>query len=80
MMAVRYYQKFALTYDLLPLLRKAHQKGQQASVISVFGAGMSPEIDVGDLGLKKKYAPYRMLFQTGSYNDVMLEVRISYYI
>lgn len=76
-MASRYYSRFALTYDLLPLIRKAKDLGEAASVMSVFTAGMSPEIDLDDLGLKKNYGGMRMMGQTGSYNDIMLEVRIT---
>ncbi|KAJ3516347.1 hypothetical protein NLJ89_g1190 [Agrocybe chaxingu] len=74
-LAARYYQKFALTYDLLPLVRKAKELGEAASVIDPFGAGMPSsfiDMELGDLGLKKSYSAWRALFFSGTYNDLMM--------
>jgi len=73
-MAVRYYARFALSYDLLPLLRKAQKMGEPASVEFVFSSGVAPEIDLDDLGLRKTYTGFKAMFQTGSYADVILAV------
>ncbi|KAF9051680.1 hypothetical protein BJ165DRAFT_1340814 [Panaeolus papilionaceus] len=71
-MAIRYYCRFALTYDLMPLLRKASDVGEKAGVLSILGAGLSPELIEDDLGLKKNHAGWKAMFQTGTYNDLMI--------
>ncbi|KAF8816816.1 NAD(P)-binding protein [Phlegmacium glaucopus] len=71
-LASRYYSRWALTNDLLPLLRKAKEAGEPASVLSVLGAGNGPEIDLDDLGLKKTYAGTKAMLQSISYNDIMV--------
>ena len=76
-LAARYYSRFALTNDLLPLLRNAKNMGEPASVLSVQGAGMGPEIDLEDLGLKKNYTGYKAMMQSLSYNDLMVAVSVS---
>ncbi|KAF8964498.1 hypothetical protein BDZ97DRAFT_1660167 [Flammula alnicola] len=72
LLVIRYYNRFALTNDLLPLLRNATAKGEAASVLCVLGAGLSPEVDLDDLGLKKNYALMKALTQSSSYNDLMV--------
>ncbi|KAF9471971.1 NAD(P)-binding protein [Pholiota conissans] len=62
MFAIRYYSRFVLTRDLLPL------------VISVLGAGMAPEVNLDDLGLKKKYSAINAALQATVYNDLMVAV------
>ena len=74
MMAIRYYNRFALTKDLLPLLRNAATAGEATNVICVLGAGLSPEVDLEDLGLKKTYGFVKMATQTVAYNDLMISV------
>lgn len=73
-LASRYYSRWVLTNDLLPLLRKAREAGEPASVLSVLGAGMAPEIDIDDLGLKKTYSGLKSMLQSLSYNDLMVAV------
>jgi NAD(P)-dependent dehydrogenase (short-subunit alcohol dehydrogenase family) len=74
MFAVRYYNRFALTLDLLPLLRNAAAGQEAASVLCVLGAGLAPEIDLEDLGMKKNYWVMKAATQTVSYNDLMVAV------
>ncbi|PPQ70296.1 hypothetical protein CVT26_014581 [Gymnopilus dilepis] len=71
-LASRYYARFVLTYDLLPLLHKAKDLGEPASVLSILGAGMGPEVIVDDLGLKKNYGGLKAMLQSLSYNDLMV--------
>ncbi|KAJ3504646.1 hypothetical protein NLJ89_g7828 [Agrocybe chaxingu] len=74
-LASRYYARWALTNDLLPLLRKAKDLGQPASVLSILGAGEGPEkVDLEDLGLKKNYSGAKAMMQSVSYNDLMVAV------
>ena len=76
-LASRYYSRWASTHDLLPLLRKAKEAGEPASVLSVLGAGRGPEVDLEDLGLKKTYSGMKAMLQTLSYNDLMVAVSAS---
>ncbi|PPQ78308.1 hypothetical protein CVT25_011679 [Psilocybe cyanescens] len=71
-LASRYYARWALTYDLLPLLRKAKEDGESASVLTVLGAGLGPEIDLEDLGLKNTYGGLKAMSQSTAYNDLMV--------
>lgn len=73
-LALRYYSRWALTYNLLPLLRKAKENGESASVITVLGAGLGPEIDLDDLGLKNSYKGLKAMSQSTAYNDLMVAV------
>ncbi|KJA14749.1 hypothetical protein HYPSUDRAFT_48879 [Hypholoma sublateritium FD-334 SS-4] len=73
MMAIRYYNRFALTKDLLPLLQIAAAKGEATNVLSVLSAGqLPPKVDLEDLGLKKTYTFMKAATQTGAYNDLMI--------
>jgi len=76
-LASQYYSRWALTNDLLPLLRKASDLGEAASVLSIGGAGRGSEIDLEDLGLKKNYSGYKAMMQSISYNDLMVSVSVS---
>ena len=75
MMAIRYYNRFALTKDLLPLLRNAAAAGEATNVLSILSAGkLSPAVDLADLGLKKTYGFFKAGQQTSVYNDLMISV------
>ncbi|KAF9481075.1 NAD(P)-binding protein [Pholiota conissans] len=71
-LASRYYSRWTLTNDLLPLLRKAKEAGEAASVLSILGAGKGPQIDLNDLGLKKSWGGFKAMMQSLSYNDLMV--------
>jgi NAD(P)-dependent dehydrogenase (short-subunit alcohol dehydrogenase family) len=73
-MASRYYSRWAIINGLLPSLRKAKEAGEDASVLSILGAGMGPEVDLEDLGLKKGYSGWKAMTQTIGYNDLMIAV------
>ncbi|PPQ76498.1 hypothetical protein CVT24_010859 [Panaeolus cyanescens] len=71
-MAIRYYCRFALTYELLPLLRKAKDLGEQVGVLAILGAGLSKPLLMDDLGLKKGHTGMKSMQQTVTYNDLMI--------
>jgi len=73
-MASRYYSRWAIINGLLPSLRKAKEAGEDASVLTILGAGMGPDVDLEDLGLKKGYSGLKAMGQTISYNDLMIAV------
>ena len=69
----RYYSRWALTYDLLPLFLKTKDEGEPASVLSILGEGLGPRVDF-NLGLKKSYSGIKAMMQSVSYNDLMVAV------
>ncbi|KAJ3553649.1 hypothetical protein NP233_g12598 [Leucocoprinus birnbaumii] len=71
-LASRYYSRWALTNDLLPLLRKASEAGEEAKVMSVLGAGQYGGLDVNDLGLRKSFSGFKAMLHSISYNDLMM--------
>ena len=73
-LASRYYSRWALTHVLLPLLHKAKDEGEPASVLSILAAGMGPQVDLDDLGLKNSYSGIKAMMQSVSYNDLMVAV------
>ncbi|TFK23776.1 NAD(P)-binding protein [Coprinopsis marcescibilis] len=72
-MVTRFYSRFAILHGVLPLLRKAKDGGEDASVLSVLGPGPASWVDMEDLGLKKKYTIFRAIVATSGYNDFMLK-------
>ncbi|KAF9449429.1 NAD(P)-binding protein [Macrolepiota fuliginosa MF-IS2] len=71
-LASRYYSRWALTNDLLPLLRKAQGVGEDAKVMSILGAGQASAVDVEDLGLKKSFTGLKAMMRSIPYNDLMM--------
>lgn len=74
-LAVHYYARWKFTNDLLPLLRKAKEDGEDAKVLTVMAAGKGGEIDLDDLGLKKTFSVKNAALQGPTYNDLMMQVR-----
>ncbi|KAH9477951.1 Oxidoreductase [Psilocybe cubensis] len=71
-LALRYYSRWVLTYNLLPLLQNAKGNGESSSVITVLGAGLGPEINLDNLGLKNSYKGLKAMAQSTAYNDLMV--------
>jgi len=73
-LAVHYYSRWKFTKDLIPLLRKAKDQGEDAKVITVFSAGKAMGgIDVNDFGLKKNFSLGRAADAATTYSDLMME-------
>lgn len=79
-LASRYYSRFAAIQDLLPLLKEAKARGEDAVAMSILGAGYKVKPNFDDLGLKKTYSGGGAMTQSIVYNDLMVEVRSSYFI
>lgn len=75
-LAVYYYARFKFIYELLPLLQKAKDLGEEGRVMSMLNAKKDTEIDLENLGLKKKYGIADSAAQSFSYNNLMVEVRL----
>lgn len=76
-LALNYYARWKFTNDLLPLLKKAKDSGEDARVMSILGAGTGGRIDLDDLGLKKRYGLVNAAMAAATYNDLMIEVRMT---
>ncbi|EAU89838.1 hypothetical protein CC1G_06990 [Coprinopsis cinerea okayama7 len=72
-LAVHYYARWKFIEGLLPALKAAHEKGEDAKVMSVLAAGTGGEIDLNDLGLVKNYSITAAALQAVTYNDLMME-------
>ncbi|CCM05853.1 uncharacterized protein FIBRA_08089 [Fibroporia radiculosa] len=72
-LALTYYARWKFIYDLLPLLTKAKEAGEDARVLTVLGPGTGGRIDLDDLGLKRKYSSVRAFITAPTYNDLMIE-------
>ncbi|KAH9932854.1 uncharacterized protein B0H18DRAFT_952045 [Fomitopsis serialis] len=72
-LALNYYARWKFIYDLLPLLKKAKDAGEEARVMSILGPGSGWKVDLDDLGLKKRYNPLKALTSAATYNDLMIE-------
>lgn len=77
-LALNYYARWKFIYDLLPLLKRAKDAGEEARVMSILGPGSGWKADLDDLGLKRRYNPLKALTSAATYNDLMIEVSSQY--
>ncbi|KAF7305366.1 hypothetical protein HMN09_00788800 [Mycena chlorophos] len=82
-MAVWYYSRWAFVDGLLPGLKAAQARGEDARVLSMLNAGKGKAFDVSDLGLKNPLAAVKGLGdlrETGAavatYQDLLVQVRV----
>ncbi|KAF9014831.1 NAD-P-binding protein [Hymenopellis radicata] len=74
MMVMRYYNRFKFAKQLLPLLKVARDRGEDAQLMSVLGTGMiNIGVDRDNLGLRKNYRCWKAAMKPCVYNDVMIE-------
>jgi len=71
-MALHYYGRWKFTYDLLPLLQKAKDAGEHASVMTVLGPG-GKKIELDNLGLKNSFSFVKAGWTCCAYNDLMVK-------
>jgi NAD(P)-dependent dehydrogenase (short-subunit alcohol dehydrogenase family) len=80
-MVSRYYYRFAFVQEIMPLLKKAKEEGEDAKVMSILAAGQGPKVlkqaDLDDLDLKKegRWKAMRAMMYTATYTDYAFEVR-----
>jgi hypothetical protein len=70
-----YYSRWKFIDDLMPLLRKAKDAGEDAKVLSVLAAGKGEPINLDDLGMKE-YSLSKEMGAAATYNDIMIEVSL----
>lgn len=73
-LAVHYYGRWRFINDLMPLVQKAKDAGEDSKVLTVFAPGAGGKIDRDDFGLKKHFSLTAAALQGPSYNDVMVKV------
>ncbi|KAE9401932.1 hypothetical protein BT96DRAFT_974536 [Gymnopus androsaceus JB14] len=49
---MRYYHRFKMAYELMPLLRKARDEGQDAKFLSILASGFNYSVDPNVFGFK----------------------------
>ena len=69
-----YYARWKFIYELMPLLKKAKEAGEDAKVLSVLAPGKGGAIDLEDLGMEKEYSLPKERGNVATYNDLMIEV------
>lgn len=74
-MALAFYARAKFTNDLMPLLQKAADAGEDAKVYSILAAGQGGKIDLEDLGLKKHHSVMNCAIAVSTYTDLFMEVR-----
>ncbi|KAJ6460100.1 hypothetical protein DFH09DRAFT_1230718, partial [Mycena vulgaris] len=57
-LALRYYSRYVYIEELLPLLIRPHEKGQQVNAMTTMGAGLGMPIYTDDIGLKEIAAAF----------------------
>ncbi|KAJ7055807.1 hypothetical protein C8F01DRAFT_993744, partial [Mycena amicta] len=72
-MALTYYARSALVKGLLPALRAARDAGENASILSVLGAGHGHKVDLSDLGLVKGFTGMNAMDACATYTDLIFE-------
>ena len=73
-LGLHYYARWKFVYDLLPLVRKAKDAGEDAKIMSILGAGHGGPVDLNNLGLKKSFSPAKAGLASPTYTDLMFEV------
>jgi NAD(P)-dependent dehydrogenase (short-subunit alcohol dehydrogenase family) len=72
-LAVSYYSRWLFTRELIGLVEKAKESGEEGTVMSILAPGFGGEIDPNDWELKKNYSSMRGIAAASTYNDLMVE-------
>ncbi|RPD57585.1 NAD(P)-binding protein [Lentinus tigrinus ALCF2SS1-7] len=72
-LGLHYYSRWKFIYDLLPLLRKAKDAGEDAKALSVLRAGTGVAVDLDNLGLKKNYLSGNPAYTACTYTDLAMQ-------
>ncbi|EPS95902.1 hypothetical protein FOMPIDRAFT_1062511 [Fomitopsis schrenkii] len=72
-LALAYYSRTKFMLDLLPLLQKAKDAGEDARVLNVVAAGHGGPVDYNDMGLRKTYSLRTLRPIMVTYTDMAME-------
>lgn len=72
-LAVTYYSRWLFIKELVGLVEKAKQNGEEAIVMSILSPGFGGKIDPNDWEMKKDYSSLKGLATATTYNDLMVE-------
>lgn len=72
-MAVRFYGRFKFFHELLPLVKKAKEAGEDAKLMTICAAARGATIDFEDLDAKK-FSFMKSSAHVATFNDVMVKV------
>jgi NAD(P)-dependent dehydrogenase (short-subunit alcohol dehydrogenase family) len=72
-MATRYLARAKFVEELMPLLEKAKEMGEDARMESILGSPSASPVDLNDLDARN-VSVMKLSANTGSYNDVMVKV------
>ncbi|KAG8926483.1 hypothetical protein FRC02_008859 [Tulasnella sp. 418] len=72
-LALHFYSRWKFVDELMPLLLKAKEQGQEARVMTVMAAGRGGKTDINDLGLKQTYSPTNAAIAAPIYNDLLVK-------
>ena len=72
-LAVSYYSRWFFIRELVGLVEKAKDDGEETAVMSVLAPGYGGEIDQGDWEVKKDYSTMKCVFAAATYNDLLVE-------
>ncbi|KAK0192708.1 NAD-P-binding protein [Armillaria mellea] len=74
LLSLRYYSRFKVIHELLPLLHNSQVAGEDARVMAILGAALGVPVNFDDLGVKKSWwGGYRAGLASAPYNDIMVE-------
>ncbi|CCA75127.1 hypothetical protein PIIN_09111 [Serendipita indica DSM 11827] len=71
-LACNFYARFRFIYDLIPLVDKAANDGEETGVLSILSAGRGLPVDLDDLGLVKQYSLRNAEGYAITYTDAMV--------
>lgn len=75
-LTLSFYARWKFVIELMPLLRAAREAGEDARVVTVFGAGSGGKLKLDDMALKENWSLSNFSAAAALYNDLMVEVRL----
>jgi len=72
-LALHFYSRWKFIDELMPLLQKAKEQGQEARAMTVLDSTRGAPLDADNIGLKKKYSLGLAAGQGITYNNLMVE-------
>ena len=72
-LAVTYYSRWLFIKELLGLVEKAKEEGEEAAVMSMLASGYGGEINEEDWEVKEDYSTMKSMTTAATYNDLLVE-------